>query len=148
MSGSSNLNSFRDRGQVAVQLVSCGVLPPGLVQDCTQHSCVIAVNSFSSCFVSVHVVQPYSSIDVTASWKKLRFILSVRSDFHIIDSLLIAVHAFVNLVSMSFSVDSTLSSNILSNSLLYKGFFFVYTQLNVKTVLFQTIQFSIQKQFH
>ena len=33
MSGSSNLNSFRDRGQVAVQLVSCGVLPPGLVQD-------------------------------------------------------------------------------------------------------------------
>ena len=30
-SGSSNLNSFHDRGQVAVQLVSCGVLPPGLV---------------------------------------------------------------------------------------------------------------------
>ena len=34
---------FRDRRQVAVQLVSCGVLPPGLVQDCSQHSCVIAV---------------------------------------------------------------------------------------------------------
>ena len=48
-------------------------------------------------------MQPYSSIDVTAAWKKLRFILSVRTDFHIIDSLLIAVHAFVNL--MSFSVD-------------------------------------------
>ena len=43
MSGSSNLNSFRDRRQVAVQLVSCGVLSPGLVQDCSQHSCVIAV---------------------------------------------------------------------------------------------------------
>ena len=43
MSGSPNLNSFRDRGQVAVQLVSCGVLLPGLVQDCTQHSCVIAI---------------------------------------------------------------------------------------------------------
>ena len=43
MSGSSNLNSFRDRGQVAVQLVSCGVLLPGLVQDFTQHSCVIAI---------------------------------------------------------------------------------------------------------
>ena len=25
---------------------------------------------------------------------------------------------------------------------------FVYTQLNVKTVLFQIIQFSIEKQFH
>ena len=46
-------------------------------------------------------MHPYSSIDVTAAWKKLRFISSVRSDFHIIDSLLIAVHAFVNLVSMS-----------------------------------------------
>ena len=33
---------FRDRRQVAVQFVSCGVLPPGLVQDCSQHSC----NSF------------------------------------------------------------------------------------------------------
>ena len=43
MSGSPNLNSFRDRGQVAVQLVSCWVLPPGLVEDCTQHSCVIAI---------------------------------------------------------------------------------------------------------
>ena len=53
-------------------------------------------------------MHPYSSIDATAAWKKLRFILSVRSDFHIIDSLLIAVHTLVNLVSMSFSVDATL----------------------------------------
>ena len=53
-------------------------------------------------------MHPYSSINATAAWKKLRFILSVRSDFHIIDSLLIAVHAFVNLVSMSFSFDETL----------------------------------------
>ena len=56
----------------------------------------------------VHVVHPYSSIDVTTAWKKLRSILSVRSDFHIIDSLLIAVHAFINLVSIPFSVDATL----------------------------------------
>ena len=63
---------------------------------------------FSSRFVRVHGVHPYSSIDATAAWKKLRFILSVRSDFHIIDSLLIAVYAFVNLVSMSFSVDAML----------------------------------------
>ena len=57
-------------------------------------------------------MQPYSSIDVTAAWKKLRFILSVRSDFHIIDSLLIAVHSFVNLVSMFFSVDANLSTRL------------------------------------
>ena len=37
---------------------------------------------------------------MTAAWKKLRFILSVRSDFQIIDNLLIAVHAFANLVSI------------------------------------------------
>ena len=48
MSGWSNLNSFRDRRQVAVQLVSCGVLPPGLVQDCSQQSCVITVPTISS----------------------------------------------------------------------------------------------------
>ena len=63
---------------------------------------------FSSRLVSVHVVHPYSSIDTTAAWKKLRFILSVRSDFHMIESLLIAAHAFVSRVSMSFSVDKTL----------------------------------------
>ena len=30
-------------------------------------------------FIRVHVVHPYSSIEATAAWKKLRFILSVRS---------------------------------------------------------------------
>ena len=45
---------------------------------------------------------------MTAAWKKLRFILSVRSDFHMIESLSIAVHAFVNRVLMSFSFDETL----------------------------------------
>ena len=60
-------------------------------------------------------MHPYSSIDATAAWKKLHFILSVRSDFHIIDSLLIAVHAFVNLVSMSFSVDAMLEKKLDGN---------------------------------
>ena len=34
MSGSSNLNSFRDGSQVAIQLLLCGVLSPRLVQYC------------------------------------------------------------------------------------------------------------------
>ena len=55
---------------------------------------------FFSRLVSVQVVHPYSSINTTATWKKLRFILSVRYDFHMIDSLLIAVHAFVSRVSI------------------------------------------------
>ena len=67
-------------------------------------------NFFFSRLVSIQLVHPYSSIDTTSAWKKLRFILSVRSDFHMIESLLIAVHAFVSCVSMSFSVDETLLS--------------------------------------
>ena len=63
---------------------------------------------FSVRLVSVHVLHPYSSIDTTAAWKKLRFILLVRSDFHMIDSLSIAVHAFASHVLMSVSVDETL----------------------------------------
>ena len=47
-------------------------------------------------------MHPYSSIDTTAAWKKLRFIISVRPDFHMIDCLSIAVYAFVSRVSMSF----------------------------------------------
>ena len=66
-------------------------------------------------------MHPYSSSDVTAVWKKLPFILSVRSDFHKIDSLLIAVHAFVNLVSMSFSVDVTLLPRYLNLSTSSRG---------------------------
>ena len=61
----------------------------------TRNIAVMFLSSFFSLrLVSVHVVHPYSSVDTTAAWKKLRFILSVRSDFHMTDSLLIAVHDF------------------------------------------------------
>ena len=41
---------------------------------------ILVSSFFSSRLVSVQVVHPYSSIDTTAAWKKLRFILSVRSN--------------------------------------------------------------------
>ena len=67
------------------------------------------LSSFSSRrLVSVHVVHPYSSIDMFAAWKKLSFILSGRSDFHMTDNLSIAVHTFASRIQMSFSVDETL----------------------------------------
>ena len=53
-------------------------------------------------------MHPYSSIDMTAALKKLCFILSVRTNFHLIESLSIAVHAFISCESMSFSVDEML----------------------------------------
>ena len=65
-------------------------------------------NFLSSRLVSVHVEHPYSSIDMTAAWKKLHFISSVRSDFCMTDSVPIAVHDFANQVLMSVSVDETL----------------------------------------
>ena len=63
---------------------------------------------FSLHFITIYVVHPYFRIDSTAVWKKLRFILSDKSDFHIIDKLLIAVHAFASRILMSFSVDEIL----------------------------------------
>ena len=65
-------------------------------------------NFFSICLVSVYVVHPFSRIDTTATWKKLHFILLDKFDFHMIDNLLIAVHAFISFIVISFSVDEML----------------------------------------
>ena len=46
MSGSSNFDSFHDGRKVAVQLLLCWVLPPGLFQYCSQYSCIVAVKLF------------------------------------------------------------------------------------------------------
>ena len=54
------------------------------------------------------MVHPYSSMDMTTVWKKLCFILSDRSSFHMTDSLSIAVHVFTSRDLLSFSVDETL----------------------------------------
>ena len=108
MSGSSNLDSFRNGWYVAIQLLLSRVLIPGLVHYCSQYSCVIALKFFSIHLVSIHVVHPYTSIDSTAAWKNLHFILSVRSDFHMTYSVSIVVHAFASCVLMSVSVDDTL----------------------------------------
>ena len=74
------------------------------------HSILVKLPSsfFFTRFVSIYVVHPYSCIDTTTAWKKLRFILSVRSDFHVNDSLSIAAHAFANPVLMSVLVEETL----------------------------------------
>ena len=57
----------------------------------------------SSRLVSVHVVHPYSSIDSTAAWKKLRFILLVRSDFHMIYIYIyIYIYKYIYISSSSY----------------------------------------------
>ena len=59
---------------------------------------------------------PYSNIDTTAAWKKLHFILSVRSDFHMTDSLSIAVHFFTSCVLMSVLIAETLLPRLVNLS--------------------------------
>ena len=63
---------------------------------------------FSMRLVSVHVVHPYSRINITAAWYKSQFILSDWSDLHMIDSLSIAVEAFAWSILTSLTVDKTL----------------------------------------
>ena len=63
-----------------------------------------------------HVVYLYSRIDMTAAWRKLRFILSDRFDFNMTDTLLVAVHAFTSHTLMSFSVDETLLQRLVNLS--------------------------------
>ena len=53
-------------------------------------------------------MHPYSRIDTIAAGKKLRFILSIRSDFHMTDNLSITIRAFASHVLISVSVDETL----------------------------------------
>ena len=74
------------------------------------HSILVQLSSrfFSIRLVSVHVVHPYSRIDMTIVWKKLRFIILGKSDFHMIDNKLIVVYAFASCILMSFSVDEML----------------------------------------
>ena len=53
-------------------------------------------------------LHPYSRIDTTTAWKELCLILLDKSDFHIIDNVLKAVHVFASHILMSFSVDEML----------------------------------------
>ena len=89
-------------------------------QDLFNIACSILVqlpSSFVSiCLVSVHVVHPYSSMDTITAWKKMHFISSDKSDFHMTDKLTIAVHAFANYILMSFSIDKMLLKQIAQSA--------------------------------
>ena len=47
-------------------------------------------------------------IYIHVAWKKLGFILSVKSELHMTNSLSMAAHAFASRMLMSVSVDETL----------------------------------------
>ena len=59
MSGSSNLDSFLYGRKVPLEPLLYWVLPPGLVQYCSKHSCIVAVKLFFFILlVSVHILHP------------------------------------------------------------------------------------------
>ena len=70
--------------------------------------CCSHIVFFSIHFVRIQLVHPYSSIDTATAWKKSYFILSGRSDFHMIDNLSIIVHTFSMCILTSLSVDEIL----------------------------------------
>ena len=53
--------------------------------------------------------------------KKLRYILLDKSDFHMINSLLIAIHAYAGYILTSLSVDETLLLRYLNLSTNFRG---------------------------
>ena len=63
---------------------------------------------FFMLFVRVYVLHPYCSMNTTTDSKKLRFISSDRSDFHMTYSQSIADDIFARRVLMSFFVDEML----------------------------------------
>ena len=65
-------------------------------------------------FASVHIVNLYSNIDPVTVRKKYRFILSDKSDFHMIDNLSIAVYAFARSTLTSLSEDDVLLSRYVN----------------------------------
>ena len=102
---------------MAVQLLFCGVLLPGFVHCSSKHSCALSVLLFLYTLCpSVHVVHRNSSIETTVAWKKFRFNLSSRSEFHIIDSLSTAVHAFTRRILILISIDKMLLSRYVNFS--------------------------------
>ena len=83
---------------------------------------------------SVKVVQPYNSIDTATAWKNSRVILSVRSDFHIIDNRSIAVHVFPLQMLTSLSVDEMLLPSYVNWFTSFRGLPFY------DTILFKTLK--------
>ena len=106
---------------------------------CCFHSILVQLPSsfFSMHFVCIQVVQ-YSSIDTATTLKKSYFILSERSEFHMIDSPSIAVDTFARCMLISFSIDEILQLSYINWSIDYRGF---ATKSEDSFFLFKTHEF-------
>ena len=98
------LNGLWDRRQVTVPLIFFVMIQLLLVR---QHATFLWSSHlvfFSMRFVSIHLC----GMNTASALKKFRFILSDRSDFHLIVNLSKAFHSFARRVLTSLSVDEML----------------------------------------
>ena len=113
------LSGLWDERQVTIQLLFCGVVASRI---CLRRHIVFLCSSrlvfFSVRFVSIH---PYSCTVTAITWKKSSFILSDKSDFHMIDSLSIVFHTFARCMWTSLSVDEMLLPRFVNRSTDFKG---------------------------
>ena len=75
-------------------------------------------------------LSPYG-VAICTAWKNSRFILSEKLDFHMVDNLLITVHAFPTHILTSLSVDEILLPRYVKGSINFRGLSF-----SVETALY------------
>ena len=73
------------------------------------------------CFVNIHVVHSYSSVETGIAWKKSHFILLDRSDFPIINNPSIVFYTFTRYMLTSLEVDEMLPLREMNWSLNFRG---------------------------
>ena len=83
---------------------------------CSKQHSAFLYNLFSTSFVNIQVLHPYSSTDTATAYKKSCFILSERSSFHMINNLSVAIHAFAMCMLTLLSVDEILLSRYVNSS--------------------------------
>ena len=69
LSHSSYLDGLWDTRHLNVQLLFCGMLLPGFVQNNMQYSCVVPIMCFSIFLIKILVVHPYNCNHLASAWK-------------------------------------------------------------------------------
>ena len=103
---------------------------------------------FSKRFAKVQVAQPYNNSEMTTTWKNSCFILSVRSDFHIVVRLSIAVHALRIRMLKSFPVDEILLTRYMNWSINFRGLQFNEKRNHLLTPPWTSLKMQWNNEFY
>ena len=127
---------------MAVQLLLPGLLLPRFISYRFLEQ--FPLSFFSVRFVNIHVVHLYSSVYITAAWKKSHSILLDRWDFHMINSLLIAVQASARHMTWLL-VDETLLPRYMNLYTNFKGIYSdLHCELLIKTYVLRFVHVHVE----